>query len=302
MINNPHEEFISLPKRNGMPSSNIFTKQYVNENLGDRSTIILLPGGPGNDMGMYDDPTMSIAQTFFQVADIILFDPRGCGRSDPYSVQLCSLQHYIDDIEAIRTYFNIPPDRFFVFGQSYGSIAALGYATCYPDSLKKLLIIGGVVDATFYDEAKINLKKIGSPEQIKFSEKLWNGKFDGSKEEIADFYRLMSPLYAYSFEPGEPPLEIGYNVDIMNYGWGTFLKKFDIRDKIPFIKCETLVLWGENEWIMPKSHIDYISKNIPNCQLKTYPKCMHMLWMDQWEMFVRDSLEFFAATYLKRKR
>ncbi len=37
--------------------------------MGDRN-IVILPGGPGNDMSMYDDPSMSIAQTFFQVADV----------------------------------------------------------------------------------------------------------------------------------------------------------------------------------------------------------------------------------------
>ena len=291
-MNNPHEDFVNLPGRPCIPSSKIFTKQYIQKKLGDRNTIILLPGGPGNDMGMYDDPAMSIAQTFFQVADVVLFDPRSCGKSERCDIEFCSLDHYIDDVEAIRQHFNISPDNFFVFGQSYGSIVALGYAIRYPDSLKKLLLIGGVVSSAFYDEAKAQLKEIGTPEQIAFAEKLWNGSFDGSKEEIADFYRLMSPLYSYSFEPGEPPLEIGYNVDVMNYGWGTFLKQFNYKNKLVNVKCETLILWGENEWIMPKSHIDLIYNSIPNCSLKIYPECMHMLWMDQWEMFVHDALEF----------
>ena len=64
-MNNPHEEFINLPERPNIPSSKIFTKQYIQKKLGDRNVIILLPGGPGNDMSMYDDPAMSIAQTFF---------------------------------------------------------------------------------------------------------------------------------------------------------------------------------------------------------------------------------------------
>ncbi len=293
-MNNPHEKFINLPKRDNVPPSNVFTKQYIKNKLGDRNTIILLPGGPGNDMGMYDDPDMSIAQTFFQVVDVILFDPRSCGKSEQCSVEFCSLEHYIDDVEAIRQYFNISPNKFFVFGQSYGSIVALGYATRYPDLLKKLLIIGGVVSSSFYAEAKAQLEKIGTAEQIVFAEKLWNGTFDGSKEEVAEFYRLMSPLYIYSFEPGEPPLEIGYNLDVMNYGWGNFLKHFDYESELSNVRCKTLILWGENEWIMPKSHVDFISKAIPHCSLKIYPECMHMLWMDQWEMFIHDALAFFA--------
>jgi len=291
-MNDPHEEFIKLPERANVPSSNIFTKQYIKKNLGDRNTIILLPGGPGNSMDMYDDPDISIAQTFFQVANVILFDPRSCGMSEHCRVEFCSLQHYIDDVEAIRKHFNINPENFFVFGQSYGSIVALGYATCYPGSLKKLLLIGGVVSSSFCEEAKARLKEIGTPEQIVFSEKLWNGAFDGSKEEVVDFYNLMSPLYSYSFEPGEPPLYIGYNVDIMNYGWGNFLRRFDYEPELSNIRCKTLILWGEDEWMMPKSHVDLLLKLIPRCSLKIYPKCMHMLWVDQWDMFVHDALAF----------
>jgi len=289
---NLHEEFIQLPERPGIPASKIFTRQYIQKSLGDRNTIILLPGGPGNDMSMYDDPSMSIAQTFFQVADVILFDPRACGKSEQCNIKFCSLNHYIDDVEATRQYLKIDRNHFFVFGQSYGSIAALGYAIRYPDSLKKLLLIGGAVSSAFYDEAKAALQNIGSPEQIAFAEKLWNGSFDGSKEEVATFYHLMTPLYSYSFEPGEPPLEIGYNVDVMNYGFGTFLKDFDYTNELSNIKCKTLILWGENEWIMPKSHIDLISSSIPNCLLKVYPECMHMLWIDQWDKFVNDALTF----------
>ena len=286
------EKFITLASRGDVPSARIFTKQYVQDKLGARNTVILLPGGPGNDMSMYDDEAMSIAQTFFQAADVILFDPRNCGKSALCDLKYSALDHYIDDVEALRQYFALSADKFFVFGQSYGSIAALGYAIRYPDSLKKLLLIGGAVSSSFIDEAKHKLKEIGTPEQIAFAEKLWHGTFDGSKKEIVDFYRLLSPLYAYSFEPSEPPLEIGYNIDVMNSGWGGFLHNFDYTDRLAEIKCTTMILWGADEWIMPRSQIDTLHASIRNCTLRIYPQCMHMLWIDQWLMFKRDSVEF----------
>ena len=292
-MNIPQQTTIKLPTRPGVPSTRIFIKYYQKKEAAVRNTIILLPGGPGNDMSMYDDPNQSISQTFFQVADVILFDPRSCGQSEACSLQACTLNHYIDDVEAIRQHFNISSNHFFVFGQSYGSIVALGYAIRYPNSLKKLLMIGGVVSACFYDEAKAALAKIGSKEQIAFAEKLWTGTFDGSPQEIAEFYRLMSPLYSYSFKPTQPQLEINYNLALMNYGWGHFLKQFDFQPQLTEVTCETLILWGENEWIMPRSHVEYIAKTIDNGSLKTYPQCSHMLWLDQWQRFTEDALNFF---------
>ena len=284
---------IPLSARKNTPATTLYGKLYSqSEQLGERDVVILLPGGPGNDYSMYNTPGLSIAQTFFKTADVILFDPRGCGQSEQSELQYCSLDHYIDDVEAIREYFNLSPDRFIVFGQSYGSIAALGYACRYPDSLKKLLIIGAVASHEFFTQAQEELAQIGNAEQVEFAKKLWTGTFDGSREEVVKFYELMSPLYAYTFEPGEPPLDIPYTVDIMNFGWGDFLHKFDFRDQLKNITCETLLLWGENEWIMPKRQVDLVHNAISNCTLKIYPKCMHMLWIDQWELFKRDSLGF----------
>jgi hypothetical protein len=54
MDNRSVEKCITLPARPHIPASKIFTRQYIQNKLGERNTVILLPGGPGNDMGMYD--------------------------------------------------------------------------------------------------------------------------------------------------------------------------------------------------------------------------------------------------------
>lgn len=285
---------VSLPERQGVPKTTIYTKIFTQDYpLGDRDVMILVPGGPGNDHTMYDAPENSIAKALLPIVDIILFDPRGCGNSDTSPVEYCSLEHYIDDIEAIRIHFKLPTQKFIVFGQSYGSIAAIGYAIKYADNLKKLLIIGGVTSFEFIDEAKRDLERIGTPEQKHFAEKLWHGSFTGSQEEVADYYRVMSPLYSYSFvATDDVPLRIPCNVDILNYGWGKFLKEFDFRPKLSNIKCPTLILWGENEWIMNKNQINQLHLGILNSKLITYKECSHMLWIDQWDRFLHDALTF----------
>lgn len=48
----------------------------------------------------FDDK--SFAETLLPYMDVILFDPRGCGRSKESLVEYCSLEHYIDDVEAVR--------------------------------------------------------------------------------------------------------------------------------------------------------------------------------------------------------
>lgn len=284
------ETIIKLPARENVPETSIYTKMYTNSELVD--TLILVPGGPGNDHSMYDTPTHSIAKSLSAYVNVILFDPRGCGQSQKSSAQYCTLEHYIDDIEGIRKHFKIPPDRCVLFGQSYGSIAALGYAIKYSSKLKKLILIGGAASGEFLKEAKQNLLAIGTPEQIRFAEKLWNGTFTGSPEEVSEYYQIMGPLYSVSFKPGLPTPSITYNVDVLNLGFGKFLKEFDYRSQLSQVTCTTLILWGEDEWILDRKQVDIIHQGIANSELVIFPHCGHLLWIDQWEKFLEKTKEF----------
>ena len=249
--------------------------------------MILLPGGPGNDHSLYE----TIGETLSSFVDIVLFDPRGCGSSQKSEVKHCSLEHYIDDVEALRTQLRISPDKLIVFGQSYGSIAALGYCIKYPDSMKKLLLIGGAASSEFEKEAKANIISKGSIEQQKMAEKIWQGAFK-DEQDLVKFYQVMGPFYSSTFDPSEPVPPIASNIAILNYGWGNFLKKFDYRNDLEKIKCKTLILWGEDEVFFDKKQIDVLVKHIQQCELSIFPACGHLLWIDNWEGFIEQVVPF----------
>jgi pimeloyl-ACP methyl ester carboxylesterase len=154
-----------IPNRNNVPGTNIFVEILTKDNgeLGanDRKVMMLVPGGPGGNHTVYN----SIKKDLLEFADLILFDPRGCGYSDASSVEYCSLNHFIDDIEALRHVLELK--NFILLGGSYGSIAALGYATKYPEFLEKLILIsGGMADSQYLQTARNYLKLNGSIEQI----------------------------------------------------------------------------------------------------------------------------------------
>ena len=288
------EIMIDLPSRDCIPGTSLYARVYSqnSEALTDRDIVLMIPGGPGNDYTMYDSPENSIVNAFLPAVNVIVFDPRGCGSSQPSPVEYCSLDHYIDDIEALRQYFNIPAEKFIIFAQSYGSIAAVGYAIKYADSLKKLLMISGIASSEFLAEAKQDLEDIGTPEQKAVAEKLWNGSFQ-SKEDLAEYCHIMGPLYSYSYvQQDGASLEIPCAIDILKYGWGHFLKNFDYRPDLHKVKCKTLILWGENEWLMNKKQVFEVHHGIPHSKLKVDEKCGHMLWLDQWDKFVSDALNF----------
>ncbi len=280
---------IKLPARKNIPETSIFAEVHTKTGyLGQRDVLIFIPGGPGNDHAIYNPPEYSMAKALFPYADILLFDPRSCGKSEITKPEYSSLDHYVDDIEAIREYFKIAPDKFIVMGQSYGSIASLGYATKYPGHLKKLILIGGAASSGFFEEAKRNLKKIGTAKQQKLGEKLWTGTFTGEPDENDEFFQEMTPLYQLTFKPGMPTPPLTYNVDILNFGFGHFLRKFDFRPVLKNISCKTLILWGADDWICDKNQAKILHQGIKGSSLKIYSHCSHLLWLDHREKFLAN--------------
>ncbi|MEM6714359.1 MAG: prolyl aminopeptidase [Cyanobacteria bacterium P01_F01_bin.56] len=98
--------------------------------------VVFLHGGPGGG-------TVPLYRQFFDPHQwrIILFDQRGCGRSEPHAdLAENTTWHLVADIEKIREHLGV--DSWVVFGGSWGSTLALAYAQTHPDRCKGLILRG----------------------------------------------------------------------------------------------------------------------------------------------------------------
>ena len=109
--------------------------------------VMFLHGGPGGG-------TKPKQARFFNPRRyrIILFDQRGCGKSEPNAgdkdpkkasaaFKHNTTQDLIDDIEALRKHLRIK-EPILVFGGSWGSTLSLAYAIAHPESVKALILRG----------------------------------------------------------------------------------------------------------------------------------------------------------------
>lgn len=291
---------VQIPNRANIPATNLFVEIITKNNnpLGanGRKIMMLAPGGPGGNHTVYNH----IKNELLNFADLVLFDPRGCGNSDPSFAQYCTLNDYIEDIEALRQALDIK--KFILLGGSYGSIAALGYATKYSSFLEKLILVsGGMADSSYLKAAHQNLLLRGTPEQIAIAEHLWNGTFK-NPDHFDKFYELMAPLYLYNYktqaQSDVPTTEsrIPYNVEITNLGFSSFLRNFDFKSGLSNINCETMIIVGENDWINDLSLVEKTAQKISNCNLKVLEKCGHFVWVDQPDMFFEDMKNFITES------
>jgi proline iminopeptidase len=100
----------------------------------DGVPVIVLHGGPGQGanpmLRRFFDPD------FYR---IILFDQRGCGRSEPLAeLENNTPDHLVSDIVALRNHLKI--SKWHVFGGSWGAVLALLYAAREPQICISLMI------------------------------------------------------------------------------------------------------------------------------------------------------------------
>lgn len=98
--------------------------------------VVVCHGGPGGGCS-------STMRRFFdpKVYRVILFDQRGCGRSNPYaSIENNTTWHLVADMEKIREALGI--ERWVLFGGSWGATLALVYAQNHPMRVRHLVLRG----------------------------------------------------------------------------------------------------------------------------------------------------------------
>lgn len=102
----------------------------------DGVPVVFLHGGPGSGC------TPAQRRLFDPRRHrVILFDQRGCGRSEPLGrLAANTTSHLVADLERLRQALHIP--AWFVFGGSWGSTLALAYAQAHAGRVRGLVLRG----------------------------------------------------------------------------------------------------------------------------------------------------------------
>jgi pimeloyl-ACP methyl ester carboxylesterase len=110
-------------------------------------------------------------------------------------------------------------------------------------------------------------------------------------ERVVVRKRLRWPLY-YSFirYPTRIPTDLLYEITAGSGrpGWHPSLKAifdYDFRDRLPEVRCPTLVIWGEDDMLVPKRDADTYTELIPNARKVVMEDTGHSAMLERPKTF-----------------
>ncbi|MFM9107928.1 MAG: alpha/beta fold hydrolase, partial [Chloroflexota bacterium] len=207
------------------------------------------------------------------------------------------IEQMADDVEALRMALGLGNVN--VLGNSFGGFWALTYALRYPESLKKLILITTSPSHEFYEAAKVEAAKKGTPEQIAEIPRVFEGH-DMTEAEFEHWWQVMAPLYYHRWD--ESYREAGKrgrpNKEIVSYMFRNVLPSYDVRGGLASIAAPTLVIGGRHDWVTPVSQSELIAAAIPGSRLEIFEHSGHSPFVEEQAGFVelvRDFMGFDRA-------
>ena len=274
---------IKVPARENAPETTIYIQiVYDNEeSLKTKPYVFLIPGGPGANHSNYT-PYECIQDE----ANIIFYDPRGCGLSAKGEPSTYTMDNNIDDIHYIIKELNL--EQVVILGKSCGAMAALGFALRYPEEVSSLILAAGSPSYAFLKTAKKNVLARGTEEQIKVCETLWYGSFQ-NQDETDHYFKVMAPLYSWKKRNNKPvnsPEAVyPYSFAALNEGFRSKIWKFDFTNQLSNVTCPTIILVGDEDWITSPVYSKQLHNGIPNSVLIMFEKSDHKMESDVPEQF-----------------
>ena len=224
------------------------TEQFVDSggaklwtiSAGNGVPIVLCNGGPG-----CCDYLAPVAAMLDDITQVIRFEARGCGRSDPlppYTIETC-----LADLEAVRQHYGI--ERWIVAGHSAGADLALAYTLAYPERVLGFICIAG---GRIHNDWE------------------WHRIYSERRDQGLEIL----PHFDYP-----PNMEVNAQV---NRSWKAFIQRPSLLKEIAQLDRPGLFLYGDQD-IRPSWPMEQVAQLLPNVPFHMIEGADHHIWVTHAE-------------------
>lgn len=253
-----------------------------------RPVIFAIHGGPGSDHADFK-PWITPLTEYMQ---IVYMDLRCNGQSERVDPATCTLEQLTDDIEGLRQYLGL--DKISLMGHSFGGMVAQVYATRYPESLDKLVLVCTAPSREFYPAALKFAERVATPEQLRVIPELFEGRIQDD-DHLIRWWDVCYDLYFHNhdeqvmWETGNRPIG---SLEVANYTFKHFIPHYDVRPKLPALQIPTLIVGADHDWITPLSQAEEIHSLIPHSKLVVFHESGHMPFIEEHSDFIKELTDF----------
>ncbi len=257
--------------------------------MGDRgSTIILLHGGNGSiEFWLYNLAALAAHH------QVYAFDMVGSGKSD-YPDGSYSLGYQAEFLHGLMAALKI--DSATLIGNSMGGGVALEFTKLYPDRVDRLVLVDSM---GLGREISLGIRLITLPAIVSLLRPgrwmipaMLRSNFYDSSQLPPAWIEFRYPIFAIP----------GRNRVILRIGQSNFTLA-GVRAEVyqPIVASlaqiaqKTLIIWGEDDRIIPVKHAYIALAGIPQSQLEIFPNCGHHPYLEYPAKFNRLVLEFLSA-------
>ena len=265
--------------------------------------LLLLHGGPGATHEYFEAFDSFLPA---QGIEYYYYDQLGSYYSDQPEdmTPFLSIDHYVDEVEQVRTALGLDRDDFCVLGHSWGGILAIEYALKYPQHLKCLVVSNMMSSIPAYNRyAHDVLMPQMDPAALKEIQALEAAKrYDEPRYEelLVPFYEahaLRRPIMEWPepvvrslvrhlnkkvYVPMQGPSEMGASGILVDWDRTRDLKK---------IAVPTLVIGAQHDTMDPK-YMQMMSREFPNGEYLYLPNGSHMAMYDDQQAYFDGLLKW----------
>jgi 4,5:9,10-diseco-3-hydroxy-5,9,17-trioxoandrosta-1(10),2-diene-4-oate hydrolase len=227
---------------------------------------------------------------------VYALDLIGHGRTDKPSAARISLPDLTNFVHDFMLEMKI--DRAGLVGHSLGAGIVLQLAIDFPDCITKMVLVGspglGKEITPLFRLMSIPLlgEALASGAYTPDVKKFGDGLRAGTKNATYITDELVETLYRIEQKPDQYKMTL----KILRSGVDWMGQKKSvygiILQKLSSITCPTLLVWGEQDDIVPLKHAVHAARILPDARLETIERCGHIPMFDQPEIFNKLVLDF----------
>jgi proline iminopeptidase len=225
---------------------------------------------------------------------VLVFDARGCGRSE--AVPPYSHAQWAADLDALRAWAGA--EQCVVAGGSYGGFIAMEYAVAFPDRVLAMVLRDTSADssnlALAYDNARHQDRV---PIDWEHFDRYWGGRVRDD-DELKSLWAELIPLYDFDYdaEKSAAAVEAGiYRHEAHNWCFQHNMGVYDLKPQLPSVTCPTLVTVGRTDWVTPVAMSETIAELVPDARLVVFERSGHSPQVEERDLFNATVREFLLA-------